>query len=104
MTQKFICAHIETPEQIFTWLIANRDKISKGKLYNKRISLMIFASNGSVTFNTVAAYTDMPDDTPKDSLLKVYDALGNVFKQILTDIGNIPVGLSNVTVLGISNF
>jgi hypothetical protein len=65
---------------------------------------MIFASNGSVTFNTVAAYTDMPDDTPKDSLLKVYDALGNVFKQILTDIGNIPVGLSNVTVLGISNF
>ena len=69
MTQKFICAHIETPEQIFTWLIANRDKISKGKLYNKRISLMIFANNGSVTFNTVAAYTDMPDDIPKDSLL-----------------------------------
>lgn len=104
MTQKFICAHIETPEQIFTWLIANRDKISKGKLYNKRISLMIFANNGSVTFNTVAAYTDMPDDIPKDSLLKVFDALGNVFKQILTDIGNIPVGLSNVTVLGVSNF
>lgn len=103
MSQRFICAHIETPEQVFTWLIANTGAINVGTVYNKTISLMVFLANGQIKYATTAAWCDVPDDMDQTKLLAIYDALGKVFKDIFTDKDPKTLIVRSVIVLGIKN-
>jgi hypothetical protein len=103
MSQRFICAHIETPEQVFTWLIANTGSVRPGTVYNKAISLMVFLSNGQIKYATAAAWCDVPDDMDQTKQLAIFDALGKVFKDIFKDKSPDAKMVQTVTVLGIKN-
>lgn len=103
MSQRFICAHIETPEQVFTWLIANTGSARFGTVYNKAISLMVFLRNGQIKYATAAAWCDVPDDMDQTKQLAMYDALGKVFKDIFIDKSPNELIVQSVIVLGIKN-
>lgn len=103
MSQRFICAHIETPEQVFTWLIANTGSVKPSTVYNKAISLMVYLTNGQIKYATAAAWCDVPDDMDQTKLFAIYDALGKVFKDIFRDKSPDVLTVQSVTVLGIKN-